>query len=267
MTYAEYIENITLLNRYAYSYYVLDDPITTDENYDRLYHEVVAFEDEHPELIADNSPSQRVGDVPLEGFKKAPHLSRMWSLEDVFDSEDLRKWLERVAKRSENVTFYCEPKYDGASLNLIYDDGRLQKAITRGDGVVGEDVTQNARTINTIPLSIDYAERIEIRGEVVIFKDEFERINRERAEEGEALFANPRNAAAGSLRQLDSKVTASRNLVFLPYGIGENSLDIPLLSSRMQFVYDRSPSLTLRLEQWPYSVYRPRPCASIGIFP
>ena len=238
MTYSEYIDNVTLLNRYAYYYYVLDDPITTDENYDRLYHEVVAFEDKHPELIADNSPSQRVGDTPLEGFEKAPHLSRMWSLEDVFDEEDLLKWLQRVAKYSENITFYCEPKYDGASLNLIYDDGKLQKAITRGDGVVGEDVTQNARTINTIPLTIDHSGRIEIRGEVVIFKDEFERINSERIKEGEALFANPRNAAAGSLRQLDPKVTASRNLVFLPYGIGENRLEIPLLSSRMQFVYN-----------------------------
>ena len=234
----KYLENVTLLNKYAYHYYVLDDPITTDEVYDKLYHEVVAYEEAHPDLIVDNSPTQRVGETPREGFEKAAHLSRMWSLEDIFNAADLTKWLERVNKLAENVSFYCEPKYDGASLNLIYEDGKLSKAITRGDGVIGEEVTQNARTINTIPLSIDYSERIEIRGEVVIFKEEFEKINLERSHAGEALFANPRNAAAGSLRQLDSRITASRNLVFLPYGIGKNTLKIPLLHERMQFVYD-----------------------------
>ena len=238
MTHTKYLENVALLNKQAYYYYVLDDPITTDEEYDRLYHDVVDYETAHPELVAADSPTQRVGDVPLEGFEKAKHLSRMWSLEDIFDAEGLQKWLEKVAKLSENVTFYCEPKYDGASLNLIYDGGKLVQAITRGDGVVGEEVTQNTKTINTVPLSIPYEGRIEIRGEVVIFKEEFERINRERSAAGEALFANPRNAAAGSLRQLDARITASRNLIFLPYGIGQNSLDIKLLSERMAFVYD-----------------------------
>ena len=238
MTHTEYLENIALLNKQSYYYYVLDDPITTDEEYDKLYHLVVEYEAQNPEKIEADSPTQRVGDVPLEGFEKAKHLSRMWSLEDIFDAEGLLKWLERVAKLSENVTFYCEPKYDGASLNLIYDGGRLLQAITRGDGVIGEDVTQNTKTINTVPLSIPYKERIEIRGEVVIFKEEFERINRERSAAGEALFANPRNAAAGSLRQLDSRITASRNLIFLPYGIGENTLDIPLLSKRMEYIYE-----------------------------
>ena len=238
MTHTEYLENVALLNKQAYYYYVLDDPITTDEEYDRLYHDVVDYETAHPELVAADSPTQRVGDVPLEGFEKAKHLSRMWSLEDIFDAEGLQKWLEKVAKLSENVTFYCEPKYDGASLNLIYDGGKLVQAITRGDGVVGEEVTQNTKTINTVPLSIPYQGRIEIRGEVVIFKEEFERINRERSAAGEALFANPRNAAAGSLRQLDARITASRNLIFLPYGIGQNSLDIKLLSERMAFIYD-----------------------------
>ncbi len=238
MTHTEYLENVALLNKQAYHYYVLDDPITTDDAYDRLYHEVVDYETAHPEQVAADSPTQRVGDVPLEGYEKAKHLSRMWSLEDIFDAEGLRKWLEKVAKLSENVTFYCEPKYDGASLNLIYDGGKLVQAITRGDGVVGEEVTQNTKTINTVPLSIPYEGRIEIRGEVVIFKEEFERINRERSAAGEALFANPRNAAAGSLRQLDARITASRNLIFLPYGIGQNTLDIKLLSERMAFVYD-----------------------------
>jgi DNA ligase (NAD+) len=237
MTHTEYLANVALLNKQAYHYYVLDDPITSDEEYDRLYHLVAEYEVQHPEEVVSDSPTQRVGDVPLEGFEKAKHRSRMWSLEDIFDAEGLEKWLERVAKLSEGVTFYCEPKFDGASLNLIYEGGKLAQAITRGDGVIGEEVTQNARTINTIPLSIPYEGRIEIRGEVVIFKEEFEQINREREEAGENLFANPRNAAAGSLRQLDARITAKRNLVFMPYGIGENSLDIPLLSRRMEWVY------------------------------
>ena len=237
MTAETYKETVALLNKYAYHYYVLDNPIASDEEYDKLYHDVLAFEQAHPEMILPDSPTQRVGDVPLEGFEKARHLSRMWSLEDIFDAEGLQKWLERVRKLADNVTFYCEPKFDGASLNLIYEGGVLAQAITRGDGMEGEEVTRNVKTIRSVPLAIDYDARIEIRGEVVIFKEEFDAINRERAKAGEALFANPRNAAAGSLRQLDPRVTAARNLVFMPYGIGENTLDIPLLSRRMEFVY------------------------------
>ncbi len=246
MNYENYLEAVKLLNRYAYHYYVLDDPMTTDEEYDRLYHEVLRFEEENPSQIELDSPTQRVGDVISEGFKKAPHGSRMWSLEDLFNAEDLQKWLDKIGKLSENISFYCEPKYDGASLNLIYDKGTLVQAITRGDGSIGEDITQNARTIRSIPMRIDYQQRLEIRGEVVIFKDEFEKINLERAKAGESLFANPRNAAAGSLRQLDSKITASRNLVFLPYGLGENEIDFPLLSEKMEFIYSlgfRKPPL------------------------
>jgi len=239
MTQEQYNENVELLNKYAYYYYVLDDPITTDEVYDKLYHEVLAYEEAHPEAVDPSSPTQRVGDVASGSFSKALHPSRMWSLEDIFNAEELQKWLDRVHKLSDGISFYCEPKYDGASLNLIYENGMLQRAITRGDGVEGEEITQNAKTINSIPLKIKHQGRLEIRGEVVIFKEEFERINEERAGEGEALFANPRNAAAGSLRQLDPKVTAKRNLVFLPYGIGENDLDIPRLSERMEFIYQQ----------------------------
>ncbi|WP_345991668.1 NAD-dependent DNA ligase LigA [Sulfurimonas sp. HSL-1716] len=237
MNYEEYKKAVEELNRYAYHYYVEDNPITTDEVYDKLYHEVLAYEEKNPYQVLDNSPTQRVGDVVSEGFHKALHKSRMWSLEDVFDEEDLKKWLARIFKLDDRASFYCEPKYDGASLNLYYEGGRLIQAITRGDGVTGEDITQNARTIKTIPLKIDYEEPIEIRGEVVIFKSEFQAINEERAKNGENIFANPRNAAAGSLRQLDSSITANRNLVFLPYGIGQNTLDIPLLSKRMEFIY------------------------------
>jgi len=234
----EYKEAIEKLNLWSKHYYVLDDPITTDEVYDKLYHEVVEYEEAHPQELDANSPTQRVGDLVSEGFTKEPHLSRMWSLEDVFDREGLEKWLIKTYKLDKNISFYCEPKYDGASLNLIYEDGVLVKGITRGDGTVGELITQNVKTINSIPLTIDHKETIEIRGEVVIFKDEFEKINKERAANGEALFANPRNAAAGSLRQLDSSITAKRNLVFLPYGVGVDTLPHKLLHKKMEYIYE-----------------------------
>ncbi|MFA7611311.1 MAG: NAD-dependent DNA ligase LigA [Sulfurimonas sp.] len=233
----EYIKAVELLNLYSYHYYVLDDPITTDEVYDKLYHEVVEYEESHKEDILKNSPTQRVGDSVSDGFTKASHLSRMWSLDDVFDSADLQKWLTKTYKLDKNISFYCEPKYDGASLNLIYENGELTKGITRGDGSVGELITQNVKTIRSVPLTIEHRDRIEIRGEVVIYKDEFEKINELRLKNGEAVFANPRNAAAGSLRQLDSSITASRNLVFLPYGVGENTLEHKLLSQKMEYIY------------------------------
>jgi len=233
----DYLQAVEKLNLYAYHYYVLDDPITTDEVYDTLYHEVLEYEENNFADIAQNSPTQRVGDSVSAGFLKEAHLSRMWSLEDVFDKEGVLKWLTKTYKLDENISFYCEPKYDGASLNLIYEKGILVKGITRGDGTVGELITQNVKTINSIPLSITHIETIEIRGEIVIFKDEFEKINALREEKNEALFANPRNAAAGSLRQLDSSITASRNLVFLPYGVGVNTLAHKLLSEKMEYIY------------------------------
>jgi len=233
----EYISAIEKLNLFSKHYYVLDDPITTDELYDKLYHEVLSYEEEHPNEVVENSPTQRVGDVISEGFTKEPHLSRMWSLEDIFDTKGLEKWLTKTYKLDKNITFYCEPKYDGASLNLIYEDGKLSKGITRGDGTVGELITQNVKTINSIPLEIEHKDTIEIRGEVVIFKDEFEKINAIRMKNDEAVFANPRNAAAGSLRQLDSTITASRNLVFLPYGVGVNTLPHKLLHKKMDYIY------------------------------
>ncbi len=247
MTQTEYQNAVEQLKKYSYHYYVLDDPITTDEEYDILYHQVVAYEHEHPNEILSDSPTQRVGDQPQDKFDKAPHLSRMWSLEDLFNEDELETWVNRITKSYGNVRFYCEPKFDGASLNLIYDNGALVQAITRGDGTLGEDVTQNAKTIQSIPLTIDYKDRIEIRGEVVIFKEDFEKINEERLRNGESLFANPRNAAAGSLRQLDTRITASRRLVFMPYGIGANNLVLKNLSERMEWVYAlgfRNPHMT-----------------------
>ena len=237
MNNTEYKEAIKKLNLWSKHYYVLDDPITTDEVYDKLYHEVVEYETQHSHELEANSPTQRVGDIISEGFTKEPHLSRMWSLEDVFDKEGLQKWLEKTYRLDNSVTFYCEPKYDGASLNLIYENGVLVKGITRGDGTIGELITQNVRSIKSIPLTIEHKESIEIRGEVVIFKSEFEKINKSRLQVGKALFANPRNAAAGSLRQLDSSITAARNLVFLPYGVGIDSLEFKLLSDKMEYIY------------------------------
>lgn len=238
MNFDDYKKAVEKLNLYSHHYYVLDDPLTTDEVYDKLYHEVVEYEISNHDKILQNSPTQRVGDIVSDGFVKAPHLTRMWSLEDIFDAEDLQKWLTKTYKLDKNISFYCEPKYDGASLNLIYENGELIQGITRGDGTIGELITQNVKTIRSVPLTISHKEKIEIRGEVVIFKDEFEKINNERLKKGEAVFANPRNAAAGSLRQLDSSITAARNLVFLPYGVGENSLPHKLLSEKMDYIYE-----------------------------
>ncbi len=237
MNLQEYIKAVEDLNLYSHHYYVLDDPITTDEVYDKIYHKVVDYEENNPNELLANSPTQRVGDMVSAGFTKAKHLSRMWSLEDIFDSAGLEKWLTKTYKLDANISFYCEPKFDGASLNLVYENGELIQGITRGDGTVGELITQNVKTIKSIPLTISHKQRIEIRGEVVIFKAEFERINQTRLKNDEAVFANPRNAAAGSLRQLDSSITASRNLVFLPYGVGEDTLTQKILSDKMDFIY------------------------------
>ncbi|MCD8476989.1 MAG: NAD-dependent DNA ligase LigA [Sulfurospirillum sp.] len=238
MNFQEYSEKIEILKAWAKAYYVDDAPIASDEEYDRLYHEILAFEKENPLFADESSPTKRVGGMVLEGFNKASHKARMWSMEDVFDEHDLDAWIERVKKVKENFTFYCEPKFDGASLNLVYENGALKQAITRGDGSIGEDVTQNVKTIGSIPLQIAYEGLIEIRGEVVIKKADFERLNEERLHTNEPLFANPRNAAAGSLRQLDTSVTAKRKLMFYPWGIGENQLAQTRLSEKMRFVYD-----------------------------
>ena len=234
----EYREAVKRLKEWARAYYVDDNPVVTDEVYDKLYHEVLEWESRHPKDTDPTSPTQRVGDMLKEGFEKAKHIKRMWSMEDIFDSEGLVKWYERIAKEFPNERFHVEPKFDGASLNLLYENGRLVKAITRGDGVVGEDVSNNAKTINSIPLDINYKELIEIRGEVLMSIEEFERLNEEREKAGEPLFANPRNAAAGSLRQLDPSITAKRNLLFQPWGIGANLLNMEYLSQKMDFVYD-----------------------------
>jgi len=239
MTLNAYLQKIETLKKWAHAYYVEDNPVASDEEYDRLYHEVLSYEEAHPDRIAEDSPTHRVGGEVLEGFTKAKHIKRMWSMEDVFSNEELEEWLARVEKNVGKASYFCEPKFDGASMNLLYEGGELKRAITRGDGVVGEEVTANVRTIRSVPLRIDYKELIEIRGEVVIPKDDFEAINEERIANGEVPFANPRNAAAGSLRQLDPKITAKRKLAFYPWGIGENSLQYKKHSQKMQFVYEQ----------------------------
>jgi len=237
LTNKQYLEHIEILKKWAHAYYVDDNPIATDEEYDKLYHEVLDYETENPSDVVEDSPTKRVGGVVRDEFSKAKHIKRMWSMEDVFTTEEVQEWLDRTVKNVGKTSYFCEPKFDGASMNLLYEDGKLVRAITRGDGVVGEEVTDNVRTIRSVPLSIGYEGLIEIRGEVVIRKDDFEIINRERLDKGEPPFANPRNAAAGSLRQLDSSITAKRRLVFYPWGLGENSLEHRKLSEKMDFVY------------------------------
>ncbi len=221
-TQEEYKKAVESLKKYSYYYYVLDNPLVTDEEYDKLYHMVEEYEKIYPKKTDPASPTQRVGDMVLDEFKKARHFTKMWSMEDVFSENEFNDWVNRVKKllKNEKFTFYIEPKFDGASLNLIYENGKLSRAETRGDGEIGEDVTLNARTIPSIPLEIKHKELIEIRGEVLIGKKDFEKLNEQRIEKGENTFANPRNAAAGSLRQLNPKITALRPLIFNPWGVG-----------------------------------------------
>ena len=237
MTNNEYDLNIEKLISWAKAYYVHDNPIATDEEYDKLSRLCLAYEQENPQLSHANSPNKRIGGFVLEGFEKASHLSPMWSQEDVFNTKELEDWIKRAEKVNTDLEFYCEPKFDGASLNLIYENGLLKQAITRGDGSVGEDVTNNVRTIHSIPLQIEEKSLLEIRGEIVIKKADFEKINEQRAKNNEQLFANPRNAAAGSLRQLDPNITAKRKLFFNVWGVGENSLDFTKISDMMEYIY------------------------------
>ena len=234
----QYLEKIDLLISWADAYYVKDEPKATDEEYDNLYREVLEFETIN-NIVNENSPTRKVGGVVLEEFVKASHKTKMWSQEDIFNNDELEDWLKRVSKviDLDKTLFVCEPKFDGASLNLIYENGILKQAITRGDGIIGEDVTHNAKTISSIPMTINYPGLIEIRGEVVIKKDDFETINEQRKLNNEPTFANPRNAAAGSLRQLDSKITAKRKLFFQAWGVGSNSLECASYSAMLDFIY------------------------------
>lgn len=194
-------------------YYVLDAPEISDYEYDRMFYELVALENENPELADPNSPTKRVGGKALDSFNKVTHNVPLGSLSDVFDYGEVRAFVERMKQYDPECEFTVECKIDGLSVSLVYENGRFVRGATRGDGKVGEDVTENLRTVRTIPLNIGIAEPyVEVRGEVYMSRAKFEKLNEAREAAGESLFANPRNAAAGTLRQLDSKVTASRGL-------------------------------------------------------
>jgi DNA ligase (NAD+) len=212
-----------------YRYYILDQPEISDALYDRLMRELEKLEEQYPELRSPNSPTQRVGAPPLEAFEIVRHTIPMLSLANAFEEGEARDFDKRVKKflgTSEEIEYVAEPKLDGLAVELVYEKGQFVVGSTRGDGINGENITQNLRTIKTIPLQlvrkeIPVPERLEVRGEVIMQVRKFKELNRKREEAGEPLFANPRNAAAGSVRQLDSKVTASRPLEIYCYGIGE----------------------------------------------
>ena len=210
-----------LLHEYGHAYYVLDKPLTSDAIYDQYMQELLSIEAENPDLIYPDSPSQRVGGEILKGFGKVVHEFPMLSLSNAFNEEDLREFDRRVkAAAGHDVSYICELKIDGLAISLRYVDGKFVQGSTRGDGTVGEDITASLKTIRTIPLRLKESVAIEVRGEAYMPKQSFVKLNAMRDESGEELFANPRNAAAGSLRQLDPKIAASRNLAIFIYGIG-----------------------------------------------
>lgn len=201
-----------LLEQLSYEYYVLDHPSRSDQEYDRYMQELIALEEKHPEEYDPNSPTQRVGGAVLDGFEKVEHKRMMLSLGNVFNYEELAAFDERVRASESQVRYVVELKIDGLAMSLIYQDGNFVQAVTRGDGNIGEDVTNNIKTIQSIPMHIDLMGEVEVRGEVYMPKASFRRLNSEREANGEELFANPRNAAAGSVRQLDSSICAKRGL-------------------------------------------------------
>ncbi len=209
-------------------YHDSDAPEISDYEFDKLFLELQRLEAEHPDLDLADSPTQRVGGLPLEAFQKVAHSLPMLSIANSYDLEDLRDFDQRIHKwlgDADNLTYYCEPKLDGLAIELVYQKGRLVRGLTRGDGAIGEDVTHNVKTIRSIPLTLTckkVPELIEIRGEVIMYKEDFARLNQEQEQNGESVFANPRNAAAGAIRQLDSRISARRPLRFMAHGIGQH---------------------------------------------
>ena len=227
---ADVIERVAklrdLINDYRYHYHVLDESIMSEAAADSLKHELSQLEEKYPELITPDSPTQRVAGKALDKFQKVTHTERMISLADVFSEDEVREWLERIAKLGAiNPELFVDIKMDGLACALIYEDGLLKQAVTRGDGRVGEDVTMNVRTIENVPLSIPQTEHTEVRGEIVIFKKDFDELNAKQRKMGKPEFANPRNLAAGTIRQLDPKIAASRPLKFMAYDMVSPNLD------------------------------------------
>lgn len=226
----EYEELKELIRNHDHSYYVLDDPVVSDLDYDNLFRRLQEIETKNPNLISEDSPTQRVGITPVSSFKSYSHKKQMLSLANIFSEDDLGDFATRIEKRLIGIndySFYCEPKLDGAAVSLIYEKGILKRGVTRGDGFIGEDVTSNIRTIRSIPQklfnnsSYKTPNYLEIRGEVFISKKDFEKLNQEATIREDKVFANPRNAASGSLRQLDPSITNKRPLSFIAHGIGE----------------------------------------------
>lgn len=214
------------INEYNYRYYVLDDPSVPDAEFDRIMQQLQQLESSHPELITEDSPTQKVGAAPLSAFTQVEHEVPMLSLDNAFSDEELAAFEKRIKdrlKHEDTIVFSCEPKLDGLAVSILYENGRLVRAATRGDGRIGENITQNVKTIVNVPLRLrgdDYPQRLEVRGEVFMPKSGFEKLNEAQAQAGKKIFVNPRNAAAGSLRQLDSRITAKRPLLFYAYSMG-----------------------------------------------
>ena len=217
-------ELVSILNEANYNYYVLDNPTITDQEFDKYLRELITLEEKYPEYVREDSPTKRVGGEVSEGFVKHTHKIPMMSLSNVFNEEEIREFDKRIKKEGITPEYVCELKIDGLSVSLNYEDGKLVSAATRGDGVVGEDITNNVKTIKTVPLSLKMPISIEVRGEIYMPKKKLEELNKRREANGESLFQNCRNAAAGSIRQLDSKIAASRGLDTFIYHI-PNPLD------------------------------------------
>ncbi|EFR96596.1 DNA ligase, NAD-dependent [Listeria ivanovii FSL F6-596] len=217
-----YEELINILDQYSYDYYVIDNPTVEDAEYDQKMQELLQIEAAHPEWVTPESPSNRVGGEVLEGFQKVAHDTPMLSLANAFNKDDLADFDRRIRdKVGEDVAYMCELKIDGLAVSLQYENGKYKQGATRGDGTTGEDITANLRTIRSIPMKLQKSYSIEVRGEAFMPKRSFQKLNEIREEEGQMLFANPRNAAAGSLRQLDTKIAASRNLDIFLYAVAD----------------------------------------------
>lgn len=227
-----------LLNRYGYEYYVLDQPTVPDMEYDRLMQKLIILEEQFPQLVTPDSPTQRVGGESLDVFEKVRHETPMLSLANAFNEQDLRDFDRRVRQAlGDEYSYVCELKIDGLAISLRYEQGLFVQGATRGDGTVGEDITSNLKTIRSIPLRLNENINIEVRGEAFMPKKSFEALNKVKAEKGEEPFANPRNAAAGSLRQLDPRIAASRNLDIFLYNIGNNrEINVESHSEGLQYL-------------------------------
>lgn len=215
------VELVELLNKYSYHYYTLDDPLVSDKEYDKLYKELSQLEEQYPELVIDNSPIKRIGDKSTTSLGKIEHKHIMGSLKNCFDVNDLNKFFSFLPNQTELM---IQSKFDGLALELVYQKGKLISASTRGDGYIGEDVLKNVLTMESIPKEIPIKEETIVYGEVLLYREVFNRLNKERLEKGEKPFANPRNAAAGSLRQLDPEITRQRQLNFIPYTLEPKQL-------------------------------------------